>query len=118
MNPAQYNPQVIYNRPDPRLYRPKQSEASINNNILIGFLKSLIEKFTKSLSTISETLGTLNDRWAAQLIPLTTYIYVDVDSTHRNRNSYPLVSDFVIPYTNGTQGTTLFNSLDPISDAL
>ena len=41
--------------------------------------------------------------------------YLEIDSTYRNRNEFPNPGQFNIINTNTTTGTTLSNSLDPIS---
>lgn len=41
--------------------------------------------------------------------------YIDIDSTFRNRNNYPLQSNFVIPFTFSGQKGSLETSLDPVA---
>ena len=44
--------------------------------------------------------------------------YIDIDSSFRNRSTYPLQSNFVIKFNNGGQRQTLDSSFDPISLAM
>ena len=40
--------------------------------------------------------------------------YIDIDSTYRDRNTYPEVGDFVLE-TNKTSGTSAFTAVDPVA---
>lgn len=40
--------------------------------------------------------------------------YLDINSTNRNRNTNPLQSDFVIPFSSGGQKGNVFDSMDPV----
>jgi len=45
------------------------------------------------------------------------YKYLDLDSTFRNRNNYPLSSNFVVPITYSGRESTSSTSIDPIIDS-
>jgi hypothetical protein len=48
-------------------------------------------------------------------VPL--YKYLDIDSTYRNRNNYPLSSNFVIPITYSGRDSNSSTAIDPIIDS-
>jgi len=90
----------------PQIPDPRQ-----DTKILVSFLRDLADKITSSL----EIAGLVNDRWTEQMVTLSIFKYIDIDSAFRNRNQYPLSSNFVIPYTNASPGSNALNSSDPVS---
>ena len=65
-------------------------------------------KLTHLIRYIGESLNTT-------IISLNVYRYVDIDSTYRDRTQYPLTSNFVIPYTNASAGSTANMAADPVA---
>ena len=102
-------------QPMPILPRPPPQNN--NQNLLHTTIEALSDKLTKTVKHAMDTISAVNDRWADQLITLNIFKYIDIDSTRRNRISYPNPSNFVVQYTNSSAGNNAFNSLDPVTNA-
>lgn len=96
---------------------PRPPPPNNNQNLLHTTIEALSDKLTKTVKHAMDTISAVNDRWADQLITLNIFKYIDIDSTRRNRISYPNPSNFVVQYTNSSAGNNAFNSLDPVTNA-
>jgi hypothetical protein len=101
-----------------------QPRISYDTSMLIKSIYNLYDKISgkieqgfNKMDTSTEKISMLNDRWSEQLKTLHVFDTVDINSEHRNRNQYPLISNFVIPYTNTSPGSTAFTSIDPVTNA-
>lgn len=96
----------------------EDKQQSQKDSMLISFISNLVNRLTSTITSFGSFLGNLNDRWADHLVTLNVYKYIDIDSSYRNRSLYPLSSDFVVPFTNSSQGSNAFTALDPVSNAI
>ena len=55
---------------------------------------------------------------SAEKRPIPVFRYLDIDSTHRNRNNYPNPNNFVIPMLYPSRTSNSNSAIDPVSLAL
>lgn len=85
-----------------------QSAAALS--LGIEKLNEDANKITDALNGVSKTL----EQIPTSVSPVRVF---DLDSTYRNRVQFPLPSNYVVPYSNGSPGWSTFTSQDPISES-
>jgi hypothetical protein len=87
-----------------------QTSPIVDLNPIFGKMSEETNKIIESLNTISKTL----EQIPTSVSPVRVF---DIDSTYRNRIQFPLPSNFIVPYNNGSPGSNIFTSQDPVSES-
>ena len=66
----------------------------------------------------TDTSYSLTQQQAQPVKEISTYKYLEIDSSYRNRNNYINPNDFVIPITYPGRDSTAATAVDPIIDAI
>jgi hypothetical protein len=97
---------------DPREEQKRTNKTSTTE--LISPLDMLASKIENYTDKIKENFGVSITRLGGQIKIPTTYKYIDIDSTYRNRNLYPDPCNFIIPFTEGAPGGDGLSAEDPV----
>lgn len=100
---------VLVNYEDEKKQFTKTSVSSV-----VSPVDMLAHKISKYTENLKETVGVGIERMSEQLKIPTTYRYIDIDSTYRNRHLYPNPCSFVIPFTDAARKDSGLNADDPV----
>jgi hypothetical protein len=81
-----------------------------DSGMILGKVSEETNKIVEALNSVSKTL----EQIPTSVSPVRVF---DIDSTYRNRVQFPLPSNFVVPYSNGSPGYNTFTSQDPVSES-
>ncbi len=87
-------------------------------SISISDITSKFDMLANKLSEKAAISSNLNTAKAVNPLSGNSWKYVDLDSGYRNRTLYPLQSNYVVPFTNTAAGSTIYNSVEPVSTGL
>ena len=105
----------VFGSPTRSLVQPSKDDMLLTT--VKTFQKNFSDHTQPLLYMIEKHLKNINNILVYNY-PLTTFIQIELDSSHRNRKEFPLQSDFIIPFTNGAIGTNYLNSIDPVFDGI
>lgn len=101
----------IFGTPTNTVVKPNDTELLLAYFKL--FASQLFEKVNLTSSLVDNRMHTIEKILNTQS-PTLSWTQFEVDSTRRNRNEYPLSSNFSIPFTNSSSGTSYLTSADPV----
>lgn len=87
-----------------------QSSTSSDIKNILGKISEESQKIVEALVNVSKTIEQIPN----SVSPVRVF---DIDSTYRNRTQFPIPSNFVVPYNNGSSGWNTFTSQDPVSES-
>lgn len=97
---------------DPKEEQKKIFKTSISE--VVNPAEILHNKIKEYAEDFKENLRILGTRLTEQIKIPTTYKYIDIDSTYRNRNLYPNPCNFVIPFTDAAPKNSGLIAEDPV----
>lgn len=97
---------------DPQEEQKKIFKTSVSD--VVNPVEVLHNKLSGFAEEIRESIKVLGTRFTEQIKIPTTYKYIDIDSTYRNRNLYPNPCSFVVPFTDAAPKDSGLTADDPV----